>query len=121
MKNPADRCRIIFKACGYLWLTGLDSEVKRNEQTCCYLCAGQIGAYGNEGKITAGALFCDLWDSVAMKALDDVAEVLCEIPDENKPRVFRMFANASKPEANTSSTLVGGMVKAMKATSIVDE
>ena len=56
-----------------------------------------------------------------MKALDDVAEVLCEIPDENEPRVFRMFANASKPEANTSSTLVGGMVKAMKATSIVDE
>ena len=72
-------------------------------------------------KITAGALSCDLWDSVAMKALDDVAEVLCEIPDENEPRVFRMFANASKPEANTSSTLVGGMVKAMKATSIVDE
>lgn len=63
----------------------------------------------------------DLWDSVAMKALDDVVEVLCEIPDENAPRVFSMFANASKLEANTSSTVVGGMVTAMKAVNIVDD
>lgn len=63
----------------------------------------------------------DLWDSVAMKALDDVVEVLCEIPDENAPRVFSMFANASKLEANTSATVVGGMVTAMKAVNIVDD
>lgn len=63
----------------------------------------------------------ELWDSVAMKALDDVVEVLCEIPDENAPRVFSMFANASKLEANTSSTVVGGMVTAMKAVNIVDD
>lgn len=63
----------------------------------------------------------ELWDSVAMKALDDVVEVLCEIPDENTPRVFSMFANASKLEANTSATVVGGMVTAMKAVNIVDD
>lgn len=62
----------------------------------------------------------ELWDSVAMKSLDDVVEVLCEIPDGNAPRVFSMFANASKLEANTSATVVGGMVTAMKATNIVD-
>ena len=63
----------------------------------------------------------ELWDTVAMKALDDVVEVLCEIPDENAPRVFSMFASASELEANTSSTVVGGMVTAMKAVNIVDD
>lgn len=63
----------------------------------------------------------DLWDSVAMKSLDDVVDVLYEIPDGNAPRVFSMFANASTLNANTSSTVVGGMVTAMKATNIVDD
>ena len=63
----------------------------------------------------------ELWDSVAMKALDDVVDVLSEIPDEGAPRVFCMFANASKLDANTSSTVVGGMVTAMKAKNIVDD
>ncbi len=63
----------------------------------------------------------ELWDSVAMKALDETVEVLCEIPSGNAPRVFSMFANASKLEANTSSTVVGGMVTAMKGVNIVDD
>ena len=63
----------------------------------------------------------ELWESVAVKALDDVIGVLCEIPNGNAPRVFSMFANASKLEANTSSTVVGGMVTAMKAVNIVDD
>ena len=63
----------------------------------------------------------DLWDSVAMKSLGDVVDVLYEIPDGKAPRVFSMFANASTLEANTSSTVVGGMVTAMKATNIVDD
>ena len=62
----------------------------------------------------------ELWESIALKALDEVVEVLCEIPDGKAPTVFSMFANASKLEANTSSTVVGGMVTAMKATNIVD-
>lgn len=62
----------------------------------------------------------ELWDSVAMKALDEVTDILCAIPDEGAPRVFCMFANASKLEANTSATVVGGMVTAMKAENIVD-
>ncbi len=63
----------------------------------------------------------DLWDSVAMKSLDDVVDVLYEIPDGKAPRVFSMFANASTLNANTSLTVVGGMVTAMKATNIVDD
>ena len=63
----------------------------------------------------------ELWDEVAMKALDDVVNVLTEIPDGNAPRVFSMFANASSLNANTSSTVVGGMVTAMKAKNIVDD
>ena len=63
----------------------------------------------------------ELWNSIALKALDDVVEVLCEIPDGNAPRIFSMFANASKLEANTSSTVVGGMATAMKAVNIVDD
>lgn len=42
-------------------------------------------------------------------------------PTRARPRVFSMFANASKLDANTSSTVVGGMVTAMKAKNIVDD
>lgn len=63
----------------------------------------------------------ELWDSVAMKALNDVVDVLCEIPDGNAPRVFSMFSNAKALEANTSMTVVGGMIGAMKAHNIVDD
>ena len=49
-------------------------------------------------------------------------KVFCNLSGhaEKAPTVFSMFANASKLEANTSSTVVGGMVTAMKATNIVD-
>ena len=63
----------------------------------------------------------ELWDSIAMKSLEDVINVLCEIPDENAPRVFSMFASAKDLQANTSATVVGGMVTAMKAKNIVDD
>ena len=63
----------------------------------------------------------ELWDSVAMKALEDVVDVLCEIPDGNAPRVFSMFSSSKKLEANTSMTVVGGMIGAMKAHNIVDD
>lgn len=62
----------------------------------------------------------DLWDSVAMKALDDVVNVLVEIPEGNGPKVFAMFSGSNSLQANTSSTVVGAMATAMHATNIVD-
>lgn len=63
----------------------------------------------------------ELWESVALKSLNDVVDVLCEIPDGNAPRVFSMFSQSTKLEANTSATVVGGMIGAMKAKNIVDD
>ena len=62
----------------------------------------------------------ELWDSVAMKALDEVVEVLTEIPAEKGPSVFSMFSGANSLQANTSATVVGGMINAMNAVNIVD-
>ncbi len=63
----------------------------------------------------------DLWDSVAMKSLDEVVEVLAEIPTSQGPSVFSMFSGSTSLQANTSSTVVGGMINAMNAVNIVDE
>jgi len=63
----------------------------------------------------------DLWDSVAMKALDDVVDVLMEIPLENNPKIFSIFSNGtSSLQANLSTTVVGDMAKMMRATNIAD-
>lgn len=62
----------------------------------------------------------DLWDSVAMAALDEVVDVLMSCPEENTPTVFSMFSGSDALEANTSNTVVGGMISAMNATNIVD-
>ena len=62
----------------------------------------------------------ELWDSVAMKALDEVVEVLTEIPAEKGPSVFSMFSGANSLQSNTSATVVGGMINAMNAVNIVD-
>lgn len=62
----------------------------------------------------------ELWDSVAMKALDEVVSVLSSCPIENTPSVFSMFASADSLQANTSRTVVGGMICAMNAENIVD-
>lgn len=62
----------------------------------------------------------ELWDSVALKALDQVTEILASCPTENNPSVFSMFVNADSLQANTSNTVVGGMISAMNAGNIVD-
>ena len=62
----------------------------------------------------------ELWESVALKALDEVVEVLAEIPESDHPTVFSMFSGSESLQANTSSTVVGGMVNAMQAANIVD-
>ena len=63
----------------------------------------------------------ELWDEVALKALDEVVDVLLACPTENTPSVFSMFSSADNLQANTSGTVVGGMIDAMHAKNIVDE
>lgn len=63
----------------------------------------------------------ELWNSVAMDALDKVLDVLMEIPLENNPTVFCMFSGSSSLQANLSTTVVGGMLKLMRATNIADD
>jgi len=62
----------------------------------------------------------ELWDSVAMRALEDVVNILAACPAEETPRVFSMFASAGRLQANTSRTVVGGMISAMNASNIAD-
>lgn len=63
----------------------------------------------------------ELWDSIALNALDQVLDVLMEIPLENNPTVFCMFSGSSSLQANLSTTVVGGMLKLMRATNIADD
>ena len=63
----------------------------------------------------------ELWEEVALKSLDEVVEVLLACPTEDTPRVFSMFSSADNLQANTSGTVVGGMIDAMHAKNIVDE
>ena len=63
----------------------------------------------------------ELWDEVALKALNEVVDVLLACPTENTPNVFCMFSSADTLQANTSGTVVGGMIDAMNAKNIVDK
>lgn len=65
----------------------------------------------------------ELWDTVAMPALDKVVDILCRIPEnqENAPKVFGMFsATKDNITANTSGTVLGGMISQMNAINIAD-
>ena len=62
----------------------------------------------------------ELWEEVAMKSLDEVVDVLLSCPTEDTPSVFCMFSSADTLQANTSGTVVGGMIDAMNAKNIVD-
>ena len=58
-----------------------------------------------------------------MPALDKVVDILCRIPDdqENPPKVFAMFsATKDNITANTSNTVLGGMISEMQAINISD-
>lgn len=61
-----------------------------------------------------------LWDDVALKALEQVVDVLVNVQNEESPSVFAMFATTDNISANTTNTVVGGMIDAMNAVNITD-
>ena len=63
----------------------------------------------------------ELWDTVAMPALDSVVEILAKCPTEDTPRVFSMFSGAESLQANTTNPVVGEMIEEMNAVNSVDE
>jgi len=60
-----------------------------------------------------------LWESIAMAALDEVAALLTSCPTEQGPTVLSMFAGVDLLKANTSATVLGGMLSAMGARNII--
>lgn len=55
-----------------------------------------------------------------MKALDEIAALLASCPTEQGPTVLSMFTGVDSLKANTSATVLGGMLSAMGARNIVD-
>ena len=62
----------------------------------------------------------DLWESIALKSLDEVTTVLAEVANQKGPAVFAMFAGANSLQANTAGTVVGSMINELNAVNIVD-
>lgn len=71
-------------------------------------------------------VFCHLsghperWESVAMATLDEVIEILTACPQESSLRVLGLFTGVDSLKANTSSTMLGGMLQAMGAENVAD-
>ncbi|MCM1131521.1 MAG: ABC transporter substrate-binding protein [Roseburia sp.] len=61
----------------------------------------------------------DLWEEVAVKALNDVVEVILETKDLEGPSVFSMFSGTTKFQANTKNTVVGAMIEELGGKNIV--
>ncbi len=62
----------------------------------------------------------ELWESVALKALDEVTAVLAAIEVENAPTVLCIFSGTESLSANTSHTVLGEMIAAMGAVNVAD-
>lgn len=63
----------------------------------------------------------DLWDSVAMSALEEVVSIICRTPDNGGPKVFSVFeGTGSSLSANTSATVIGAMIGQLGGVNIAD-
>ncbi|MDR1906302.1 MAG: ABC transporter substrate-binding protein [Clostridiales bacterium] len=62
----------------------------------------------------------ELWETVALDALDEVIDILMQIPLENNPLIFSMFSGSTSLQANLSGTVVGAIAKQLRATNIAD-
>lgn len=63
----------------------------------------------------------ELWETVALKALDRVVDVLSRVPEGSAPKVFALFlASDDSLSANTSNTVLGGMITQLGGVNISD-
>ena len=62
----------------------------------------------------------DLWESVALKALDEVVTVLKEVDPLTGPKVLEIFGGTSASQVNTKNTVLGEMAIELKATNVAD-
>lgn len=63
----------------------------------------------------------ELWEEVALQALDQVTNLLCKMPEENGPKVCALFlASNDSISVNTSNTVLGGMISQLGGINISD-
>ncbi|MDR3318749.1 MAG: ABC transporter substrate-binding protein [Clostridiales bacterium] len=62
----------------------------------------------------------ELWDSVAVDALEEVTDILMKAPLENNPVIFSMFSGSTSLQANLEGTVMGAMAKQLRAKNIAD-
>ncbi len=64
----------------------------------------------------------ELWDTVANKTLDKVAETIVNIPTYKSPKVVSLLASTDgKSKVNCKSTDMGALISELKATNIADK
>jgi ABC-type Fe3+-hydroxamate transport system substrate-binding protein len=61
-----------------------------------------------------------LWDTVALKAMNDIIDILLQVPTKDNPRIFSMFSGTDSLQANLSGTVVGDIAKQLRAVNIAD-
>ena len=62
----------------------------------------------------------ELWESVALPALDEVVALLDDSAAKSAPRVLSLFTGVDTLKANTSATVLGGMLEALGAENVAD-
>ena len=62
----------------------------------------------------------ELWESVALPALDEVVELLLSCAEKSAPQVLSLFTGVDTLKANTSATVLGGMIAALGAENVAD-
>lgn len=62
----------------------------------------------------------ELWETVAMPALQEVVDILLSCAQKSSPRVFSMFTGVDSLKANTEHTVIGGMIGEMGASNIAE-
>lgn len=62
----------------------------------------------------------ELWESVALAALDEVVACLTACPVDQTPQVLSLFTGADSLKVNTSATVLGGMLRVLGASNVMD-
>ncbi|MDE5715234.1 MAG: ABC transporter substrate-binding protein [Anaeroplasmataceae bacterium] len=61
----------------------------------------------------------NLWESIALKSLNDVIDVIVEVERLEGPSVFCMFSGTKSFQANTINTVAGAMIEQLGGKNIV--